>query len=88
MALGPRVRRVRVGPRCDDECPDCPGSGMSPLTHALIVAGATVAFQALGEIVVKRMTASAEFIDLIRERMSEAPVEEPTPPPSRKRGAK
>lgn len=86
--LGPRVKRVRVGVRCDDECPDCPAPGMSPLAHALIVAGATVAFQALGEIVVKRMTASADFIDMIRDKMSEAPAAETPPPPSRKRGAK
>jgi hypothetical protein len=64
--IAPRVR-ARVRRRCDDECP-------SPWSHPLVVAAATVAFQVIGEVVVKRLTAS------------ESEPEQPAPPP-RKRGA-
>jgi hypothetical protein len=68
--IAPRVR-VRVRPRCDD-C-DCP----SPWSHPLVVAGATVVFQVIGEVVARRLTASE-------------PAEAPPEPerPSRKRGAR
>jgi hypothetical protein len=44
--IGPRVR---VRPRCDDDYA-CP----SPWAHPLLVAVATVALQAVGEIAVRR----------------------------------
>jgi hypothetical protein len=66
--IAPRVR-VRVRRRCDDDC-GCP----SPWSHPLVVAAATVTFQVIGEVVVKRLTAS------------EPEPEQPAPPP-RKRGA-
>lgn len=50
--IGPRVR-VRVRPRCDDDCPPCE----SPWAHPLVVAAATVVFQVLGEVIVRRLTA-------------------------------
>jgi hypothetical protein len=65
--IAPRVR-VRVRRRCDDECP-------SVWQHPIAVAAATVAYQVIGEVVVKRLTATA----------SEPEPEQPAPPP-RKRG--
>lgn len=47
--IGPRVR-VRVRPRCDDDCCE------SPWAHPLFVAVATVAAQVVGEVIVKRLT--------------------------------
>jgi hypothetical protein len=67
--IAPRVR-VRVRRRCDDECPSM---WDHPIAAGLAVAAATVAFQVIGEVVVKRLTAS------------EPEPEQPAPPP-RKRG--
>lgn len=80
--LGPRVKRaqLRVGIRCgEDEC-DCSGS----LSNALIIAAATVAFQAAGEVIVKRLTANAELVQAVAEKIGT--TEEPSP--ARKRRAK
>lgn len=48
MLIGPRVR-VRVSPRCDDEC-------CSAWRHPLTVAAMTVACQVVGEVLVRRLT--------------------------------
>lgn len=53
MAILPRAR-VRVRPRCDDDC-ECPDAG--PWAHPLAVALVTVAAQVVGEIIVRRWTA-------------------------------
>lgn len=54
--IGPRVR---VRPRCDDE--DDYGSPCpSTWQHPLFIAAATVAMQAVGEIIVRRYLQSAE----------------------------
>lgn len=50
-----RRARVRVGGRCDDECP-CP----SPWTHPIAVAAATVLFQVVGEFVIGRLNPQPE----------------------------
>ena len=70
--IGPRVR-VRVRPRCDEECPSM---WDHPIATGVVIAAATVALQVVGEVVVKRLTAS--------EPAESAPEPEK---PTRKRGA-
>lgn len=63
MLVGPRVR-VGARPRCDEddecECPPADPVGKHPIVIAVVVAFATAAAQALGEIFVKRMTATSD----------------------------
>ena len=53
--LMPRVR-VRVRPRCDDDCCERP----SMLSHPLVVALATVGAQVIGELAIKRWAPDEE----------------------------
>jgi len=71
-----RRARVRVGGRCDDECPCA-----SPWAHPVVVALATVVFQVAGEVAVRRLLPQDE-----REcDHSHEPREQPPAPPARRK---
>ena len=80
--LGPRVGRVRVRQRCDDDCPapqPCPSPWGNPAVVAVVTAAATALFNAIGEVWVESRKAQIEATRKLAE------PEQPAPPP-RKRG--
>lgn len=59
MLVGPRCR-VRVRPRCDDECPPCESPWSHPLLVGIVTGIVTTAAQAIGEVWVRRQLGDDE----------------------------